>query len=156
MSKGTIIRSIIIFVVMGFSYTGAGDAEKPSAFVKEQFQLAEQGDAKAQYYLGQCYATGEGVLLDDKEAVKWFIKSAEQGDAKAQHNLGNSYAKSLFIPPQLPYAALSLIIQLMTSCTRYNPPPYPYVRLSLIVQSMTSRTLYTPPPDTTAVLPLRC
>ena len=31
----------------------------------------------------------EGVLQDDKAAVKWYIRAAEQGDARAQFNLGN-------------------------------------------------------------------
>ena len=53
--------------------------------------LAEQGDAVAQFYLGVMYANGEGVLEDDKEAVKWFKLAAEQGYAKAQYNLGLMY-----------------------------------------------------------------
>ena len=56
------------------------------------FRLAEQGHAKAQYLLGLMYASGEGVLENDKEAVKWYRKAAEQGDAKAQYYLGVSYA----------------------------------------------------------------
>ena len=34
------------------------------------------------------YATGEGVLKDEAEAVRWFRLAAEQGDAGAQFNLG--------------------------------------------------------------------
>jgi hypothetical protein len=37
------------------------------------------------------YDNGEGVLEDDKEAVKWLRKAAEQGDADAQNNLGYVY-----------------------------------------------------------------
>ena len=54
---------------------------------------AEAGDADAQYNLGLRYYNGEGVLQDDKEAVKWWRKAAEQGEAKAQFNLGVMYAK---------------------------------------------------------------
>ena len=39
------------------------------------------------------YADGEGVLENDKTAVKWFTKAAEQGDADAQFNLGVMYFK---------------------------------------------------------------
>ena len=46
--------------------------------------LAEQGDAEAQFHLGEKYDTGLGVTQDDKEAVKWYRLSAEQGYAKAQ------------------------------------------------------------------------
>ena len=34
------------------------------------------------------YANGEGVLKDDKAAVKWYRRAAEQGYADAQFNLG--------------------------------------------------------------------
>ena len=33
----------------------------------------------AQVNLGVMYDNGEGVLQDDKEAVKWYRKAAEQG-----------------------------------------------------------------------------
>ncbi|MBS0649271.1 MAG: SEL1-like repeat protein [Verrucomicrobia bacterium] len=54
-------------------------------------KAAEQGDAQAQYSLGLCYANGQGVAQDYKEAVKWYHKAAEQGYAYAQHNLGVCY-----------------------------------------------------------------
>ncbi len=41
------------------------------------------------------YYNGEGVIKDDKTAVKWFTLAAEQGDAKAQYNLGWMYEKGL-------------------------------------------------------------
>jgi TPR repeat protein len=53
--------------------------------------LAEQGDASAQFNLGVMYAKGEGVIENDKKAVKWFRLAAEQGDAEAQNNLGTMY-----------------------------------------------------------------
>ena len=61
-----------------------------TAFIEWQ-PLAEQGHASAQGILGLMYANGEGVLKDDKEAVKWYRKAAEQGHAKAQYNLGVMY-----------------------------------------------------------------
>jgi TPR repeat protein len=53
---------------------------------------AEQGNAEAQYVLGEWYANGKGVAKDEVEAVKWYRKAAEQGYAKAQYVLGNCYA----------------------------------------------------------------
>lgn len=47
-------------------------------------KAAETGDAIAQYNLGVCYDTGEGVAQDKAEAAKWFRKAAEQGDETAQ------------------------------------------------------------------------
>ena len=54
-------------------------------------KAAEQGDAKAQYNLGVCYANGDGVQKDLTQAVFWYRKAAEQGHAEAQYNLGVCY-----------------------------------------------------------------
>ena len=56
-------------------------------------QTAEQGDAEAQFNLGNVYYIGEGTPQDYAEAVKWYRKAAEQGFAKAQYNLGVMYGK---------------------------------------------------------------
>ena len=56
---------------------------------------AEQGDADAQYNLGNMYYDGQGVPQDYKEAVRWYTKSAEQGDADAQSMVGVCYADGL-------------------------------------------------------------
>lgn len=55
------------------------------------YELADQGDAKAQYDLGLLKAKNQGVEKDFKEAVKWYRKAAEQGDDDAQYNLGVMY-----------------------------------------------------------------
>ena len=61
-------------------------------------QLAEQGDANAQFILGNMYLKGEGVAKKDAEAVKWYRLAADQGNADAQHNLGLKYAKGEGVP----------------------------------------------------------
>ena len=38
--------------------------------------LAEQGNAKAQFNLGACYYTGDGVKQDYKKALEWYFKAA--------------------------------------------------------------------------------
>ena len=58
---------------------------------KETFQVAKQGNAKAQYNLGGMYYNGKGVRKDYAQAVQWYRKAAEQGNAKAQFNLGLMY-----------------------------------------------------------------
>ncbi len=52
---------------------------------------AEQGNAYAQYSIGQMYRQGLGVTQDSKQAVSWFQKAAEQGFTQAQYNLGMMY-----------------------------------------------------------------
>ena len=39
-------------------------------------RLAEQGDADAQFYLGEMYAKGQGIS-DKEEAFKWYTKAAK-------------------------------------------------------------------------------
>jgi TPR repeat protein len=53
--------------------------------------LAEEGDAVAQYHLGMVYTKGEGVSKNDVLAVAWFRQAAEQGNFRAQYNLGVAY-----------------------------------------------------------------
>jgi len=81
--------------------------------LKHYTAAAEQGDAEAQYLLGQCYLKGKGVpvgrreatswmqefytpdglvtAVDKPKAVEWFRKAAAQGHAKAQMSLGMFY-----------------------------------------------------------------
>ncbi len=58
-------------------------------------QAAEQGDAEAQWRLGDSYANGIGVGQDYGEAAKWYGKAAEQGHTQAQYELGRLYAQGL-------------------------------------------------------------
>lgn len=84
----------------------AGFEEGLAAHKKEDYvtalreiePLADQGNADAQIYLGVRYASGQGVLKDDKEAVKWFRLAADQGHADSQTNLGVMYAKGQGVP----------------------------------------------------------
>lgn len=45
----------------------------------------------AQYYLAIMYAEGDGVNVDKRKALYWYIKAAEQGYSEAQYNLGLIY-----------------------------------------------------------------
>ncbi len=54
-------------------------------------QSAYRGNAADQFNLGIMYGNGEGVALDDRQAVYWYRKAADQGYADAQFNLGNGY-----------------------------------------------------------------
>ena len=54
-------------------------------------KAADQGDAEAQYQLGNCYYDGDGVAKNYAEGVKWYRQAAEQGLASAQFKLGLCY-----------------------------------------------------------------
>ena len=50
--------------------------------------LAEQGNADAQFNMGQAYKLGRGVPQDLKVAQSWYQKAAAQGHEQAQVNVG--------------------------------------------------------------------
>lgn len=52
-------------------------------------KAAEQGDAQAQYNLGVCYISGDGVVPNKQEAMKWLRKAAKQGHPQAKEILEN-------------------------------------------------------------------
>ena len=55
------------------------------------YELAENGDAKAQLIVGHCYFTGTAVTQNYRVAREWFYLAALQGDAIAQLNLSFMY-----------------------------------------------------------------
>ena len=48
---------------------------------------ADQGYARAEYYVGLMYEDGRGVPQDPAEALLWFRRAAAQGHADAQRRL---------------------------------------------------------------------
>jgi TPR repeat protein len=78
----------------------AFDASNFPTATKEFTLLAEEGDSKAQYYLGRIYtldwsASGLGgearQPADREKSIYWYKKAAEQGELLAQIELGNIY-----------------------------------------------------------------
>lgn len=53
--------------------------------------LAMQGDADAQYELGERYLDGNGVIEDKTAAAQWFCRAASQNHAEAQFRLFQCY-----------------------------------------------------------------
>lgn len=60
--------------------------------------LAKNGDATAQFHMGELYASGRVIQQDLQQTVQWYLAAAEQGHAQAQANLGELYAKGRGIP----------------------------------------------------------
>jgi TPR repeat protein len=54
-------------------------------------EMAQNGNAAAQYELGMCYFAGNGVLQDYQKAAYWFRQAAQQGDMHAQYAIGACY-----------------------------------------------------------------
>ena len=64
-------------------------------------QLAEQGDAAAQFAMGAHYAVGDGVPQDYATAARWFARAANQGHVPAQATLGAYYWAGTGVPKDL-------------------------------------------------------
>ena len=65
-----------------------GDYQK----AREIWQIhADEGNPEAQSWLGSLYANGDGVEVDDANALAWYEKAANQGHAMAQANVGAMY-----------------------------------------------------------------
>lgn len=58
---------------------------------QKNLEIAKEGNADAEYYVGCCYHRGEYVEKDEEQAFKWYHKSAQHGNAKAQTCLGACY-----------------------------------------------------------------
>jgi len=71
-------------------------AEPPRQTLRE---AATNGDASAQYEIGQRYASGSnGLPQDNEQAAYWLNRAAEQGLAPAQYRLGTMFEKGLGVP----------------------------------------------------------
>ena len=82
----------LCLLALALSIPAVAQDDKPlSDKTKALIEKAEGGDAVAQWRVGLKYAKGEGVLKDDKEAVKWYRKAADQGLSNAQVKLGYAY-----------------------------------------------------------------
>ena len=63
--------------------------------IEELMNRAEQGDANAQYDLGECYWNGtDGVTQDFRMAAYYYELAADQGHIEAIYSLGFCYANA--------------------------------------------------------------
>ena len=58
-------------------------------------QLAEKGDAEAQYKLGTCYYKGIDIEPNAEEAFKWFVTAAKRKQLEAMFRLAHCYEKGI-------------------------------------------------------------
>ena len=82
-------------------YSGSSRLTSGPVSLGDLRRFAEQGDADAQWSLGERYHNGEGVAQDDAAAVHWFERAAEQGYIPAQGALGAYYWIGRGVPQDL-------------------------------------------------------
>ncbi len=69
----------------------------PEENVNLYFELAEQGNYRAMFWLGVCYRDGLGVNIDQEESLRWFHKAAENGDSESCGHLGLCFEKGEYV-----------------------------------------------------------
>lgn len=82
----------------GISFDLAGKRIEAAKWFRN---AADQGNADAQYYLGQMFRSGQGILQGYSEAARWFRKAAEQGHVLAQYILGLMNSMGQGVPQDL-------------------------------------------------------
>jgi len=83
--------------ISGGEYVSA-DRSTYASSLKVWLPLAQEGDPKAQTYVGEIYEKGLGNTPDYQAAAIWYQKAASNGNASAQINLGNLYEQGLGVP----------------------------------------------------------
>ncbi|HEX6821040.1 MAG TPA: GAF domain-containing protein [Candidatus Sulfotelmatobacter sp.] len=81
---------------------------------EQLLEVAQKGDVAAQNALGLRYATGEGVKLNEVEAVRWFTRAAEQGYVPAQAKLGSLYYSGRGVPQDVNRAYFWMVVARMS------------------------------------------
>ena len=76
---------ILLITGVPVKATGLDDADE--RLFRVQLAMAEKGDVRAQYYLGEMHEQGLGTRQNLGEAFKWYEKAAEHGDAWAKRKL---------------------------------------------------------------------
>ena len=79
----------------GYAALSRGDIETALQIWRE---LADDGNADAQFNLGYLYDHGRGVREDPVEAMRWYRQAAVQGDAIAQFTVGAMYEGHRGVP----------------------------------------------------------
>jgi len=75
------------------SVSGSGSTSFPTpdalpATVPELVELANAGNGRAAFELGERYRQGRGAIKDGQEAFKWYVKAGETKDVEVSYGLG--------------------------------------------------------------------
>ena len=85
MKLAILVTSVFLFLITGFQTYESEDKTTPK--ISKLEKTAKQGNAEAQYKLGDMYYNGE----DYKKAFYWYEKAAKQDHVLAQYSLGAMY-----------------------------------------------------------------
>lgn len=82
---GCLLLLFLLLPAVPAAAGGLDDADE--RLYQAQLALAEKGDPRAQYFLGEMHEHGLGTKQDAGEAFKWYAKAAESGDVLAKRKL---------------------------------------------------------------------
>ena len=122
----------LVAKLTGLAAANRGDY---SAALTELQPLAEQGDATAQYNLGDMHARGDGVPQNYVEARHWFYRAAMQHNVPAQFDLAMLYDKGRGVAADLTQAFMWYQV------AANNGHPDAAERLEMVQKSMSARQL---------------
>jgi TPR repeat protein len=98
------VLTCFLAAASGTAMAGHLEAEKAlktgqyARALTEYGRMAEQGDPKAQAKLGQMYAQGLGVNVNQQKALEWMRKSAEQDEPEGAFGLARAYYNGEALP----------------------------------------------------------
>ena len=126
--------------VLASTKPGSAFSTRPTiegAPLEQVQEMANQGDPAAENSLGLRYATGDGVPLNEQQAVRWFTKAAEQGNVPSQSKLGSIYFSGRGVP-QDPNRAYFWMVVARLSGDDASKTLAPFVRARLTRAQVTS------------------
>lgn len=91
---------VAVFLLSFSTVFGASVEEGLAAYAQGDYEtamancqpLAEEGNVEAMFCVGQMYANGFGVAMDDAQALKWYGLAAGEGHPEALYRLALMHA----------------------------------------------------------------
>lgn len=89
-----ILAALALVALPLFSQNASGD-QGDGVDIAALQQLADRGNADAQFELGIRFLGGEGIGKDDKKAAEWLQKAADQHNLAAMNALGTLHEEGI-------------------------------------------------------------
>ena len=93
LNRSTIVILISLGILFFPLHNALAQENVTATIFKNKLQSAEQGDIKAQTFVGFAYLYGLGTERDEKAAIRWYKKAASRGSAEAMSQLGSIYGR---------------------------------------------------------------
>jgi TPR repeat protein len=85
----------LVMLLVLFAGISIGSQAQAPTELTQLMRAGENGDAAAQFDLGNRFLNGTGVEQDNFEALRWFTLAAEQENRNAQYNIAVMYLNGI-------------------------------------------------------------